>query len=78
MFWRPDNLGYTINPFEAGLYDEQVILQNWSYYNDGDETIAVPADHVGLHVIGFKWSWDSEAALKLLDRKKPFWIDENQ
>jgi hypothetical protein len=67
MFWRPDDMGYTTNPFEAGLYDELHILARWNHYNDKVETIAVPVDQAGLAAIGFTWSWDWKKAAELLD-----------
>jgi hypothetical protein len=67
MFWRDNDMGYTTSPLEAGIYSDQRVLDNWSYYNDGVETIAIELNSKGLDSIDLKVSvsWSSEKALAL-------------
>lgn len=57
VFWRPDNSGYTTIPWAAGLYSEQQVKGNPTYYNDGYNSLAIPLTAAGLHSIGFKCSY---------------------
>ena len=57
-FWRPDDAGYTIFPFAAGVYTEEQVKKDPSYYNDGFNTLAIPLTSAGLESIGFKCSMD--------------------
>lgn len=40
--WRPNDAGYCWPLSWAGKYSEFDVLENLSYYNRGDDTIAVP------------------------------------
>lgn len=42
--WRPDDAGYAYPLSWAGKYHEDSVLNNLSYYNNGDTTIAVPCE----------------------------------
>lgn len=46
LFWGPDNMGYTDNVSKAGLYTRAQIEQQPSYYNDGEEALAVRFEDV--------------------------------
>ena len=47
-FWRPDNVGYTTNPWAAGLYTEEQVSNDPSYYNNGNTTVAVCINNSSL------------------------------
>jgi hypothetical protein len=55
VFWKADDLGYTSNPFEAGIYDENVIKSQLDYYCEGDVPIVLDE----LRSAGIKISVDS-------------------
>jgi|TARA_R110000851_G_scaffold291657_1_gene446076 hypothetical protein len=57
-FWRPDDAGYTIYPWAAGIYSKDQIEKQPNYYNDGFNTVAVPLTDDGLNGIGFKCVYD--------------------
>jgi hypothetical protein len=57
-FWRPDNSGYTDYIQSAGLYTEEQIKSEPSYYNDGFNTLAIPCTTEGLESIGLKTNID--------------------
>lgn len=40
--WRPNDAGYCWPLSWAGKYEEADVLANLSYYNRGDDTLAVP------------------------------------
>jgi hypothetical protein len=46
MFFRPDDRGYTTNLAEAAIYDEKAISSRLDYYDNGEETRAVPVEAV--------------------------------
>lgn len=71
VFWKAEDLGYALTPFTAGLYDVKTVIDNWNYYNDGIETIAIPLNYFGLASIGFTCSFDPEKAIQLLGHPKP-------
>jgi hypothetical protein len=62
-FWRPDNAGYTTNPWAAGLYSEEDVCNKAYYYNDGLNTIAVCINNSSLPISGVVISL-KEAKLK--------------
>jgi hypothetical protein len=70
MFWRANNHGYTTDPFEAGVYSDATVLQDWRYYNDGVETVAIPLKASGLELIDLEVSikWNSDKALKMMEQ----------
>lgn len=42
IYWKADNAGYTYNPFQAGLYEEETILKYLDYYcNDSNLPVSV-------------------------------------
>jgi hypothetical protein len=47
-FWRANDAGYTTNPWAAGLYTEEQVSNNQSYYNDGYNTVAVCINNSSL------------------------------
>ncbi len=47
-FWRADDCGYTENPWLAGVYDEETVMKNQSYYNNGYETVAIELKYDNL------------------------------
>lgn len=57
-FWRPDNAGYTIFPWAAGIYDQADIDRDPGYYNDGFNSLAVELTNDGLESIGFECQMD--------------------
>jgi hypothetical protein len=57
-FWRPDNSGYTTNPWQAGIYTEEQVKGDPEYYNDGYNTIAICINNSSLTVSGVKISAD--------------------
>jgi hypothetical protein len=59
-FWRPNDAGYTILPWAAGIYTKEDIDQNPKYYNDGYNTLAKPLNNDGLESIGFRCQMDLE------------------
>lgn len=66
MFWRPENAGYTTSPFAAGIYNEQIVLDDWDYYNCGN-SVAVELTDAAMTAIGFKCTFDVK---KLLEFQK--------
>lgn len=57
-FWRPNNAGYTIFPWAAGIYQKEEVENNPKYYNNGYDTVAIPLNNEGLESIGFKCEMD--------------------
>ena len=57
-FWKPDNAGYTIFPWAAGIYAEDKVRDRPNYYNDGVNTLAIPISTTGLESIGLKIEMD--------------------
>jgi hypothetical protein len=55
-FWRSNDTGYTINPWQAGIYSEEQVKANPDYYNDGFNTIAVCITNSSLQKSGLKIS----------------------
>jgi hypothetical protein len=52
--WRPNNSGYTIYLEQAGKYSEEDVKKNPLYYNNRNDTIAVPVEElekIAHHVI---------------------------
>lgn len=49
LWWRPDNNGYTMFLEAAGRYKESEVLKSPSYYNDGEDTLAIPCADVERH-----------------------------
>jgi hypothetical protein len=47
-FWRPDNAGYTTNPWAAGFYTEEQVTKDPDYYNDGFNAVAVCINNSSL------------------------------
>jgi hypothetical protein len=70
VFWKADDHGYIDVPMLAGIYDTMKVLENWNYYNDGVETLAVPVTYEGLEKIGFKCTIDPDMIRKLMDTEK--------
>jgi len=77
-FWRPDNAGYTTNPWAAGFYTEEQVINDPSYYNNGVSTIAVCINNSSLPESGLTISLtDSKIAkyrknnLRYLSPTKP-------
>ena len=68
VFWKADNAGYTEIPWAAGIYTEEEVEADPSYYNGGITTVAVPLTNEVLHSIGFKCSYD-EVELMTLHKK---------
>ncbi|MBO0947329.1 hypothetical protein [Fibrella forsythiae] len=54
-FWRPNNAGYTNNPWLAGTYTESEIRADMAYYHRGEDgSVAVPVEELheeGRYVI---------------------------
>ena len=65
-FWRPDDAGYTIFPFAAGIYTEEQVKAYPDYYNNGDDTLAIPFSNEGLESIGFKCQVDPKKVESLI------------
>lgn len=53
-FWRPDDAGYTLFPWAAGIYEKSQVESNPKYYNNGYDTLAIPLTNDGLGSIGFR------------------------
>lgn len=64
MFWRENNAGYTYSPFAAGIYTEEQINSDPAYYNNGQDTRAIPLTDAAMDEIGFKCSFNETAVLK--------------
>ncbi len=62
-FWRANDAGYTINPWQAGLYTHAQVKANPEYYNDGHNTVAVCINNSSLPLSGVKIKLN-EATLK--------------
>lgn len=43
-WWRENASGYTVFVEQAGRYPEEVVKANEDYYNNGEDTIAVPCE----------------------------------
>lgn len=43
-WWRPDNQGYTTDLNQAGRYTRRQVEAARSYYDNGDQTMAVPCE----------------------------------
>lgn len=52
VYWRPDNAGYTYNPWQAGIYTEQQIKENLDYYCSGGNTAVDVNNTEALRMIG--------------------------
>ena len=52
MFWNPDRAGYTYNPFRAGVYEEEDILNNLDYYHSGNSLVVGLRDQDTLRRLG--------------------------
>lgn len=68
-FWRPDNAGYTIFPWSAGLYSKAQVESDPGYYNDGYNTLAIEVSNKGLESMGFKCKMDLKK-VKALSSKR--------
>ncbi len=55
-FWRADNAGYTINPWQAGIYSQTQIDSCPSYYNDGHNTVAICVNNSSLSNSGLHYT----------------------
>lgn len=44
LFWRPNDMGYTLFLEAAGRYSREDVESNADYYNNGESTIAVPCE----------------------------------
>jgi len=66
-FWKADNAGYTINPWQAGIYTAEQIANDPNYYNDGLNTIAICINNSSLSKSGLSITIDSE---KIHDYRK--------
>lgn len=64
-FWRPDNAGYTMMPWAAGIYTKDQVDSDPGYYHDGVNTLAIPLTNAGLESIGLKCQIDLEDVKKL-------------
>lgn len=63
-FWRPNNAGYCWPLEWAGVYTSEQIADAPRYYNDGENTLAVPVGVVeGLTVIDHKGKADPVSRL---------------
>lgn len=51
-FWKADDAGYTNNPIFAGIYDEDRVINNLSYYHDGQNIAVDIRDNETLKNIG--------------------------
>ena len=65
-FWCPNNAGYTNNPWNAGIYNDQQIKEDPDYYNNGYDAIPIPLSKEGLNLIGFKCTFSKSKVNKLL------------
>ena len=45
-FWRPDDKGYAYPLSWSGKYSADNVMAHLGYYNNGDDTIAVPVEIV--------------------------------
>lgn len=55
LWWRPNNAGYTITLEAAGVYTQAEVDAHPRYYNDGENTVAVPvaeAEARAFRVVG--------------------------
>lgn len=67
-FWRPNNAGYTIFPWAAGVYTKEEVESDPHYYNNGHSTLAISLSNDGLDSIGFECKMNLEL-LKQATRK---------
>ncbi len=49
LWWMPNDCGYTENLTQAGRYTREQVENNPRYYNNGEETLAVPVALVLKH-----------------------------
>lgn len=47
--WGPDNQGYTWWLEHAGRYSHSRVMEDLDYYNDGENTMAVPCEVIDEH-----------------------------
>lgn len=50
-FWGPGNSGYVLNLNEAGRYSDDQVTERCSYYDNRENTIALPCDIVDKYAI---------------------------
>lgn len=51
LWWRPKNSGYTCCLETAGRYSLDEVRARQSYYDNGEQTIAVPCEAVDKHAV---------------------------
>ena len=62
-WWNPSNMGYTFYLQNAGKYTLEQVTAEPDYYNNGDETLAIPCDKVEKWV-SIQYGPDELEALK--------------
>lgn len=76
MFWRPDNAGYTYNPFQAGIYSEETILNDLDYYCDSSNVPINIKDESSLRELGVVGNKLSVEFFKQLTRAQRKFLSE--
>ena len=70
MFWKSNNAGYTFSPFAAGIYTEEQVKAEPSYYNDGYSAVAIPLTDRAMDDIDFKCSFSEKGIEKFFPKSK--------
>lgn len=67
-FWKANNAGYTVWPFNAGIYTAAEVNEDKSYYDNGSSTIAIPLTESGMASIGLKITMDLKKVKSLIKK----------
>lgn len=70
VFWRTNGAGYTTSPFDAGRYSEDEVKKHAAYYNNGEDTIAIPLTNRGLEGIDFQCGFSVTKLLEFYKHNK--------
>lgn len=70
VFWRSNDAGYTTIIQQAGIYSEEEVKAQPTYYNNGYETIALPINTEAFHEIGMRVAYHSTNLEKFVRKNR--------